>query len=84
MRLTSSKSCGNKNHKVSVIVYDFETIEHLVGTATFQFEGSTKDIARQVDSLGVDPSSTRICRQACCQMAAAATGIQDVEEILNG
>lgn len=83
MKLTNKKTCGRKTHKVQVTVYDFETIEQVTGAATFLFEGSTSEIAQLVDKLGANPAqSSRICRQACCQAAAAATGLQDVEEIL--
>jgi hypothetical protein len=85
MQLTSKKTCGRKTHKVQVTVYDFETIEQVIGASTFLFEGSTKEIARLVDQLGASNKSNpnaRICRQACCQTAAAATGLKDVEEIV--
>lgn len=85
MQLTSKKTCGRKTHKVSVSVYNFETVEQVVGSALFMFEGTTQEIAKLVDKLGADDpqfTSSRICRQACCHAAAAATGLQDVEEIL--
>ena len=85
MQLTSKKSCGRKSHKVQVSVYDFETVEQVVGSALFMFEGTTDEIAQLVDKLGSNRSefaSARICRQACCQAAAAATGLKEVEEIV--
>ena len=85
MQLTSKKSCGRKTHKVSVSVYNFGTVEQVIGSSLFMFEGTTQEIAKLVDKLGTDESkfaSARICRQACCHAAAAATGLTEVEEIL--
>ena len=84
MRLTNSKSCGRKKHTVEITVYNYETIDQIVGSAWFSFEGSTKDIAKQSDNLELQGSvetSFKVCRYACCQEAAAATGLRDVEEI---
>ena len=83
MRLTSNKSCGRKSHTVHITVYNYETVEQIVGTASFSFEGSADDIANQTGRLAVqgDASSFKVCRYACCTEAAAATGLQDVEEV---
>lgn len=85
MKLQPKKTCGRKTHKVSVSVYNFETVEQVVGSSLFMFEGTTQEIAKLVDKLGANDSkfaSARICRQACCHAAAAATGLKDVEEIV--
>lgn len=84
MRLTSNGSCGRKKHTVEITVYNYETVEQIVGTAWFSFEGSTNDIANQAGKLALQEDvskSFRVCRYACCTEAAAATGLQDVEEI---
>lgn len=84
MRLTSSDSCNRKKHTVEITVYHYETVEEVVGSAWFSFEGSTNDIADQASKLALAEDVARsftICRYACCQAAAAATGLRDVEEI---
>lgn len=80
MEIQDKKSCGNKQHRVYIRAYDFEMVEQVGSINGFTITGDIKEIYKKVDAIHAE---LRICQQACCREAAAATGLKEVEVIGN-
>lgn len=78
-----SNMLGNKEHSVSVRVYEMELQPVSTSVALYVFSGDLEKLRFQSSKMNIGPEDHATIVNCCCLDAAASVGVQDVEGVGN-